>query len=142
MEKRSNNRNEEWVKLEKYGIPEGEYILTEFTQNENGTLLTLDDGKVQVCIHFDGIPLLVRQSVEGLRMRTWSEVQLKYRDYKTYFRSSFFFEVKNSLLVDWAVEEACGFYQKSRIKHYCIVTREDVIDILAEFEPVVTIGTV
>lgn len=80
----------------------------------------------------------MRNTIEGLRMRTWGNVQLKYND-KSIFRNSFFFEVKKSDLVKWCVRESCGFYEEHQLKHYCIITSEELIDIIASFEPILRI---
>lgn len=129
---------EDWIALKQYNIPEGKFIVTSFVQDLEGTKLVLDDEMVTVEVFFDGIPVLVRNAVENVRMRTWSEVQLKYQN-KSIFKSTFFFEVKNSKLTEWAVEESCGFYDVDQIRHYCIVTCEEVIDVLATFEPIVKV---
>lgn len=138
MENRAINMKEEWVKLKQYNIPEGQFIVNNFTQDLEGTKIVLDDEKNTVEVFFDGIPVLVRSAVANIRMRTWSEVQLKYHD-KLMFRNTFFFEVKNSKLVQWSNEEGCGFYEENQLRHYCIVTSEEVIDVLATFEPVVRV---
>ncbi len=138
MENRAVNMQEEWVKLKQYNIPEGQFIVNNFTQDLEGTKIVLGDEKNTVEVFFDGIPVLVRSAVANIRMRTWSEVQLKYRD-KSMFRNTFFFEVKNSKLVQWSNEEGCGFYEENQLRHYCIVTSEEVIDVLATFDPIVRV---
>lgn len=130
---------EEWIKLKQYEIPDGKFIVTNFVQNSDETKILLDDERIMVEVLFDGIPLLVRNAVENIRMRTWSKVQLKYCD-KSIFRNTFFFEVKNSKLIKWVMEESCGFYDESQLKHYCIVTTEEMIDVIATFEPVVKVN--
>lgn len=45
---------EEWIKLEQYGIPKGEFIVTELIQDCEGTKVVLDDEKDRVEIFFDG----------------------------------------------------------------------------------------
>lgn len=129
---------EEWVKLKQYNIPEGRFIVTSFVQNAEGTKIVLDDEMTMVEVFFDGIPVLIRNAVENIRMRTWSEIQLKYQD-KVIFRNTFFFEIKNSQLIKWAIEEGCGFYDESQLRHYSIVTGQEVIDVIATFEPTVKI---
>ena len=84
------NFSEEWIKIIRNDIPDGEYIVTNFVQNINGTKIMLDDGEHIVDIFFDGIPVLSRNTIEGIRMRTWGNVQLKYND-KFIFRKSFTF---------------------------------------------------
>lgn len=127
------------MKLEQYGIPEGEFIVTSLIQDSDGTKIVLDDEDNSVEIFFDGIPVLVRNTVEGMRMRTWASVQQKYSD-QSFFRDKTLFEVKNSKLVQWCVEESCGFYEADELRHYCIVTGEELVDIVAAFEPTVKIG--
>ena len=102
MENKGTDFSEEWIKIKKDDIPEGEYIVTNFVQDLEGTKIFLNDGEHNIEIFFDDIPVLVRNTIEGLRMRTWGNVQLKYND-KSIFRKSFFFEVKNSDLLKWCV---------------------------------------
>ena len=138
MENKGTDFSEEWIKIKKDDIPEGEYIVTNFVQDLEGTKIFLNDGEHNIEIFFDDIPVLVRNTIEGLRMRTWGNVQLKYND-KSFFRKSFFFEVKNSDLLKWCVRESCGFYGEHQLRHYCIITSEELIDIISTFEPILRI---
>jgi len=139
MENRAIDMPEEWIRLEQDVIPEGQFIVTSLIQNADGTKVVLDDEKNVVEISFDGIPSLVRSATEGIRMRTWSEVQLKYNN-KSFFHNWFFYQVQDSKLSKWAIEESCNFYEEEQLKHYCIVTSEEVIDILASFKPIVKVS--
>ena len=138
MENKGTVFSEEWIEIIRSDIPEGKYIVTKFVQDLDGTKILLDNGEHNIEVFFDGIPVLVRNTIEGLRMRTWGNVQLKYND-KSIFRNSFFFEVKKSDLVKWCVPESCGFYEEHQLKHYCITTSEELIDIIASFEPILRI---
>ena len=138
MENRAINMQENWIKWNPSNIPEGEFIVTEFIQDKDGTKIVLDDGNSVVEILFDGITPIVRTSIEGIRMRTWGEVQQKYND-KYFFRNWFFYKVENSKLTKWAEEESCGFYVSEQLTHYCIVTCEEIIDGLSTFEPSIII---
>lgn len=138
MENRAINMQEKWIKLEQYKIPKEEYVVTTFLQNSEGTKIVLHGEKTTVELFFDGIPVLLRNTIANARMRTWSEVQLKYRN-KAIFRNAFLFEVKSSKLIQWFIEESCKFYDDSQLRHYCVITTEEIIDILATFEPNVKI---
>ena len=138
MENRAIDMPEEWIRLEQDVIPEGQFIVTSLIQNADGTKIVLDNEKMVVEISFDGIPSLVRSTTEGIRMRTWSEVQLKY--HKFFFQNWFFYQVQNSKLSQWAIEESCNFYEEEQLEHYCIVTSEEVVDILASFKPTVKVS--
>lgn len=81
MENRKIDFQEEWIKLIKNGIPEGEYIITNLIEDLNGVkILLLNEKEDSVEIIFDGFPVLVRSASEGLRMRTWGNVQQKYNN--------------------------------------------------------------
>lgn len=136
MENKEIDFSEEWIKLINEGVPESEYIIINFIQDSNGVKISLNGGDHIVEIVFDGIPVLIRSAVEGLRMRTWGDVQLKYNN-KFIFRKAFLFEVKKSALVKWCIQESCGFYEESQLRHYCIVTSEEMIDVISTFEPTV-----
>lgn len=138
MENRTINMQENWIQWNPANIPEGEFIVTDYIQNKDGTKFVLDDDNRIVEILFDGIIPIVRASVEGIRMRTWGEVQQKYND-KFFFRNWFLYKVENSKLSKWAEEESCGFYVSEQLTHYCIVTSEEIIDILSTFEPTIIV---
>ena len=125
---------EKWLKWNPADIPQGNYSVTGFVQDENGTVITLEDDKNSVKINFDGVVPFASTSLEGIRVRTWSEAQEKYQD-RFFFRNWFLYRIENSKLGKWAEEESCGFYTATELCHYCIVTGEEVIDILAGFEP-------
>ena len=77
MENNRTDFSEEWIKIKINDIPEGEYIVTNFVQDLTGTKILLDDGEHSIEVFFDGIPVLVRNTIEGCRMRTWGNVQRK-----------------------------------------------------------------
>ena len=131
--------SEEWIRLMDDKIPEGEYAVASLIQDSSGVRVLPDSGGHKVRIIFDGFPLLVQSSEEGLRMRTWGNVQRKYKD-RFIFRKAVLFEVKNSSLVKWCVQESCGFYQEQKLRHYCIAASDELIDIVSTFEPEIEAG--
>ena len=139
MEISESNTQEKWIKHNSVDIPKGSYFVTDFSQNADGVRIILDDEKNIVEIYFNGVPSITRISVEGIRMRTCREVLKKYDD-EYFFRNCFLFMIENSDLSKWAAEESCGFYEAEKLKHYCIVTMEEVIDILATFEPKISVS--
>ena len=131
---------EEWIKCD-VAKSDTSFIVTSLIQGFDSTRIILDDEKKIVEIIFEGYPPVLRSTDEGIRMRTWNEVQEKYKD-KAYFRGCFLYYVQNSKLIEWAVEESCGFYEKDRLKHYCVVTSTDLIDVLTGVEPKIVVKEV
>jgi len=140
MENRAINMKENWIRWNPDNLPDGKYFVTDFVQNTDGTKICIvDEAPIENCnieVFFDGVTPIARTSIEGIRMRTWGEVQEKYND-KLFFRNWFFYKVENSKLTEWVEEESCGFYKKENLIHFCIVTGEDIIDIISTFEPTI-----
>lgn len=138
MNNKVHEFDEEWIMLG--DIPNGEFGMTSFQQNMDDMRIILEDEEHQVDIFFDGNPVLYRCTDEGIRMRTWGAAQRKYND-RYFFRKRHVFEVKNSALIEWCAEESMGFCQTRYLRHYCIVTGDDLIDIVASFEPKITVSS-
>jgi hypothetical protein len=136
MENRTIELKENWLKWNPTRIREGVYIVTQLLQDVDGTKVMLSNEEQVVEAFFDGYTPIVRSAAEGIRVRTWEEVQQKYSD-KSFFRNWFLYIVENSLLLQWVEEESCGFYEKEKLKHFCIVTGEELIDIVSTFDPII-----
>ena len=130
--------DERWTRWNPCGIPSGQYTVSKITQNFEGVSIILDDEMCEVEMLFDGVPEIVCSSTANIRMKTWSEIQIKNND-RSYFRYHFLYKVKNSRLMQWLCDEGCGFYEKGSLQHYCIVTGTEVIDVVAGFEPIVSL---
>jgi len=134
------NIDENWIKYNPLNNKEEEtYYVTSIVQDLDGTKIILDNEKDVFEVFFDGFIPIVRITDEGIRMRTWGEVQKKYEN-KKFFNGWFLYKVEDSELVKWALEESCGCYEEEQLIHYCIVTGEDLIDILSSFEPKISVS--
>lgn len=127
---------EEWIKQST--VPKGDFIVISYTENIDGTKIILESDDYLTEIFFDGATIFSRRGLESFMMQTWSKVQIQYND-RYFFRNHFFYEVLNSKLVCWIKEESQGFYDDLKIRHYSIVTSNEIVDILASFEPIVTV---
>jgi len=138
MENRAINMHENWIKLDVPKSEKSEFIVTSVIHDLKGTKITLDDEKNVVELFWNGQTPILRSSDEGIRLRTSGEVQRKYND-KTFFRNCYLYRVENSKLLDWAVEESCGLYEKEKLNHYCVVTSVYLVDVIAGFEPEIVV---
>ena len=143
MEKNNNKKSnlenqEQWLKWNPSKLPEGDYTVISFTQDLEGTKIILENEKNIVKVFFDGIILLARISDEGMRIQTVGEILYKKCD-DYFFRGWFLYRIENSKLSDWVTEESGGIYNSSELIHICIVTDENVIDIISTFEPEIEI---
>lgn len=78
MGNRKCDEQEEWIKPGQFDLPKGEFVVTNFQQDLEGLKVKLENEECVVGVFFNGIPVLFQEAVEGMRMRTWGEVQQKY----------------------------------------------------------------
>lgn len=127
------HKNEEWILYNPLNMKHCQAFSVEITQQEN-TVFSIECENCAVNLVFDCFVPVFLYSYEGIRMATYTPVQEKYND-KYYFRKWFIYEIKNSGFLKWAMAECGGLYQNYNMRHFCIVTADDVVDILACGEP-------
>lgn len=91
-------------------------------------------------VSFSGAVPVYLCSEEGMRMMSWATAQEKNKD-KFYFTKWPVYKVENSCMVDWVFMESCGFYSADTLTHYCIVTDQEIVDIISMCEPKITVKT-
>ncbi len=92
MENRNHNSQENWIRYNPINLADGKFYVTNVTQNLDGTKIVLDNEEEVVEVYFDGFVPIVRITDEGIRMRTWGEVQKKHN--KSFFRGWFLYLVE------------------------------------------------
>lgn len=136
------HRNEEWVKFDPQNITGTFYACyTEITKEEDAMKFTVICEKHIIEILFYGLTPIYMWSDEGMRMATYMPIQEEKHD-KKYFQKWFLYKVYNSDFMSWALKESCGFYQENELLHFCIITENDVVDILSTTEPEIVIRKV
>ncbi|MCM1133379.1 MAG: hypothetical protein NC340_07895 [Ruminococcus flavefaciens] len=126
------HENEEWILYNPLNLPRCQALSVEIKQEEN-TVFAVDCENCSVRLVFECFVPVYLYSYEGIRMATYAPVQEKYND-KYYFTKWFLYEIKNSGFFNWAMTECGGLYHNCN-RHFCIVTENDVVDILASGEP-------
>lgn len=128
--------NEEYVPISIYDIDHGEANFVIVSENEGNIIFSVDCNKKNIKIEFKGLTPFYMYSEQAMRMATWSIAQNKNND-KELFKNNILYIVKNSFLSNIMELESCGFYSNINLKHYCIVTDQDIVDILSANDPVV-----
>lgn len=129
--------NENWIVWNPKNINtkkvSGAYDVETLTdENARKFIVYCENHTVDVYFHCH-VPIYL-YSDEGIRMASYMPVQEKHHD-KAYFNKWFLHKVENSDFIQWAVKESCGFYSEEELLHFCIVTSNDVVDILSSGEP-------
>lgn len=128
------HENEKWILYNPLNMEYCQAFSVEIKQEDIGTVFTVECENQFVNIIFDCFVPIYVYSDECMRMATYMPVQEKYND-KYYFRKWFFYKIENSDFFNWAMSECYNLYENYQLKHFCIVTQNDVIDILASSEP-------
>lgn len=131
--------NEKWIRIGENQIPEGKYLVTSLVDNDAGVKIALDNEVYMVEVLFDGAVEFLCDSREGIRMKTWEAAQTKYND-RYFFKNWFFYKIEESQLLKWLNNESYNLYENNGLIHYCIVTSMEIVDIVAHFEPSITVS--
>ncbi len=128
------HKDEVWTRWNPENIPECHAYSVDIRHEESGIVFLVEFDDKIIKVSFDGnIPMYV-YSDEGLRMATYAPVQKKHND-NFYFRDWFLYRVENSDFLKWTALESLGIYGDLYNKHFCIVTENDVVDILSAADP-------
>ena len=110
----------------------------EINEDEDELSFAVNCEECVITVSFSGIVPIYVYSEEGIRMMSWSIVQEKNKD-RFYFAKWPIYKVENSCLIRWALLESCGFYSEDALTHYCIVTDQEIVDIISMCEPKITV---
>lgn len=116
--------------LQEY-VTDGMYDLRQLI-DQNGILklhLVNLDGN-EICISF-GAYLAYRKLDEGDAMETLSQLS------ESALPGRSFYMVEESTFVDWYVKQGYGIRDTSTLKHYAVVTIDDVIDVISLDAPLI-----
>ena len=131
--------NQNWIVCNPTNIEVGKAYAVEAVHCEDGIKFLVDCEKNKIEVMFAGFVPSYTYSLEGMRLASYFPVQEKHND-KYYFQKWFLYKIENSSFVKWGVEESGGCYSEAELKHYCIVTEQSLMDILATSEPQIIIN--
>ena len=134
------NNNEIWHRWEPIKADlNGNYYIDLVEQSHNGfrILLEQEDTAQKIEILFTGLVLAYRGTEEGVRFHLFT---LLSEEYGTEFYAQWtFFKVENSSYIKWVSGECYGVVDNLEPMHFVIMGLDLVLDIVASYEPQVTI---
>ena len=128
--------NENWVKWEPISDLYEKYDLISFDYNINGLKITLlDEIKKE-----SKIQLKFKNSIDSCRVTYENNREKIFFALKDKYGSSFylkwtFFKVHNSEYLKWLSDESYTVTDYFNLTHFCIISSESIIDIIASYEP-------
>ncbi|EOH71876.1 hypothetical protein [Enterococcus malodoratus] len=120
-----------------YNLPEGSYWVKKVQQDEKGTLIVLESKQFMVKILFAGFVYAMLCSDEsGLQKRNhqWLE---KFAEVSLIDVA--FFKLTDSKFIDYIKDQTFGYYEDFDFKHFVAWTEDNIIEIIAHYEPEIEI---
>lgn len=120
-------------------LPNDNYEIIEIVQNKAGLNIILLGNQYKITIKF-GFVKSFCEFDEGARIKSYNEI-VEIQDYrKNKFYGNPIYSSFKTPFTNWLNEESCGFCHD--VKHYMIVTINDMVDIASQFPPVIEVDMI
>ena len=100
-------------------------------------LTNRDNEKSKLIISFNESVWAYRSAEEGLRLLTMENLAQKYG--ANFYTEWTFFKVLNSDYLNWIFKESYNTAPGSNLMHFCVVAMDDILEIIADYEPEVKV---
>jgi hypothetical protein len=130
--------SEQWEKWEPIKDLPTKVLLQDFGFDDEGLftkVFSRQDDKHIVKVLFDGYIMSYRDTDESSMQKT---INMIIEEYGEDFLNWSFFKVKNSDYLKWLHEQTYNIYIDMDVQHFVIATCDEFIEILATYEPTVT----
>lgn len=122
-----------------YNLPEGNYWVRKVLQDEKGTQIVLESKQFLVTIIFGGFVYAMLCSDEsGLQKRNHQWVR-KFAEVNISLLKVTFFKLTDSKFIDFIKDQTLGYYEDFEFKHFVAWTEDNMIEIIAHYEPQIEI---
>lgn len=140
---KDNNFMEEWSQWLPasidYGTIAGKVFVDDMRLYREGLSINMATAHNELRIEmlFGGTIVAYRYANESWVFNIFAELSKAYG--ADFYRMWRFFEIKNSMYVESFIATSCGVSKADKIRHFCILGDDEIIDILATYEPEVRI---
>jgi hypothetical protein len=124
-----------WHCYDRAEVPNGRYELIDLRRDGASVHIVVDNEIHEITVSFD-VVIAFRMCDEGDRLKTIFEVAASKGD--AFLPHSLICTVENSKFIDWLMDENYGV-NDVLIKHYAVVTANDILDFLATNDPTIVI---
>jgi len=130
---------EEWKRWEPMQGLSGRFVIDSLMLSYDALIIQLsaEDNDTKIEIVFDGNIDAYRYTNESFCFTIFSDLSKKYGD--DFYSNCSFFKITNSEYIQWISGKSAGWADALPFRHFCIVGNDEVLDILACYEPKVKI---
>jgi len=126
---------EEWIRWQPFEKMSGKFYVDTLMMLEEGLIIKLSKGEQKIEIVFDGYVDAYRYTNDSFSFKIPSDLAKKYGI--DFYGDCSFFKVTNSEYLAWLLEQSCTWSGRFPFMHFCIVGGDEVVDVLAQYEPIV-----
>lgn len=121
---------EKWIKREPLEEVKDKFDVVSVFDNFDGLVFSLEnsDGTKTVEMIFNGFVVSYRSIDEGARYKVIVDLDERYG--VEFYNKSTFFQVHNSLYIEWIISESYGLYHKDGLLHFVILSINYIVDII------------
>lgn len=132
---------EEWTRWEPTQDLSARFVIDALTLSHDGLIVKLsaENSTKKIEIIFDDSLDGHRYTNESFCFKIFSDLSDRYGT--EFYRSWSFFIITNSEYVQWLSQKSFGYAGEFSFKHFCIVGDDDILDIVARYQPTVRIIT-
>lgn len=127
---------EEWIRWEPIQNLAGKYYLDDLIHSADGLILKLSDDNQKIEIFFDGCVEAYRYTNESYYTAVFLKLSAEYG--ANFYAKWDFFKVIDSEYLAWVVDPSHTLSNQVSLTHFCIMGRDEVVDVIANHEPTVT----
>jgi|DEB19_MinimDraft_3_1074340.scaffolds.fasta_scaffold46591_2 hypothetical protein len=128
---------EKWIKwVPTEGLANKYYIHEVRSNIDSGFSIKLiddDNDQKSITLVFPESVWCYRSNDEGIMQDTIAILNALYP--KDFYSHWTFFKVENSNYLKWIAEESGGLYERWGLQHFCIITDDEMLDIITTYEP-------
>jgi len=130
---------EEWARWEPLQGLSGGFSIKELQMSHVGVRIVLfnENSGIKIEIWFDGPTYAYRCTNESLCFGIFPALGVRY-GHDFYIKWSFF-KISNSEYLEWVASKTTGSIDDYPLDHFCIVGNDEIIDVLANYEPSVRV---
>lgn len=141
-----NRTKETWTNLFVDEIKKDLYVLLSLEYNKEGLILKFGGNNFNLAINFEGGVDVFRKLDEGACIEIYEKTEELQELRKNFILDPIFIVRNSNFLKELGVLSGGingGFYSEELgVNHYCIVTKNEIIDIVYHWEPTVEINEI
>ncbi len=130
---------EEWIRWQPLKNVSGKYYLESVIWSERGVIIVLSDelNLQKIEIQFENFVDAYRSTNESFYSVTFSDLSSRYG--ADFYKEWSFFKIQNSEYVQWLSKKSATWADEFLFIHFCILGGDEIVEIVARYEPTVKI---